>query len=49
MANFNLKVEAITKCDMQPMFPQARPIAIAATTIGKDQYAIGIGIIKPRP
>ncbi len=45
MADFDLKAKAVAEGNMELMFPQASPVAIASTAIGKDEQAVGIGIV----
>ncbi len=44
MTYFDLKTEAVAEGDLQPLFPEAGSVAIAPTTIGKDEQLVGIGV-----
>ena len=45
MTDLHLKTKAIAESDMQFMFPQSGPVAIAPAAIGKYEQTVGIWIM----
>ncbi len=45
MADLDFKAKVVAEGNMKLMFPQASPVAIASAAIGKDEQAVGIGIV----
>ena len=45
VADFHMQTEAVTKRDLELMFPQASPVAVTATAVSQDKQMVGIRIL----
>ena len=45
MAYLDLKAEAVTKGDLQLLFPKTDSVAVASAAIGKNEHAVSIRVV----